>query len=74
MFYLVGDQSLCDACHPLGYVACDEDGAPAGPEERVYKVVTGDTNIFELAPIARQPAALYVIAITAHTRRRRDGG
>jgi hypothetical protein len=59
---------------PWGYVACDEDGAPAGSEERVYKVVTGDTNIFELAPIARQPAALYVIAITAHTRRRRDGG
>ena len=45
-------------------------------QKSVYleKVVTGDTNIFELAPIARQPAALYVIAITAHTRRRRDGG
>ena len=75
MFYLVGDQRLCDACHPLGYVACDEDGAPAGSEERFYIFVTGDTKIaYKVAPIARQPAALYVIAITAHIRRRRDGG
>jgi len=73
---MVGDQRLCDVCHYLGDMLPATKMVLRQAQKSVYseKVVTGDTNIFELAPIARQPAALYVIAITAHTRRRRDGG